>query len=117
MRFVLFPLLAALAAAQPLAAQEAPRGDRAAGRQAYLKNGCQNCHGSVGQGGGPGPVLADTQLPYEAYVAQMRTPSNIMPAYSRLLMTDRELADVFAYLQALPGPRAERDMPAILRPR
>lgn len=117
MRLAILPLLAILASAQPLAAQEAPRGDRVTGRQAYLKNGCQNCHGSVGQGGGPGPVLADTQLPYEAYVAQMRTPSNIMPAYSGLLMTDRELADVFAYLRALPGPRAERDMPAILRPR
>lgn len=117
MRLILAAAVAALAFPNALAAQDAPSGDRVAGKRVYLANGCQNCHGSVGQGGGPGPIVADTGLPYEAYAGQMRTPQNIMPAYDAALMSEQDLADVYAYLRALPGPRATADMPAILKRR
>jgi mono/diheme cytochrome c family protein len=40
----------------------------------------------------------------------MRNPSNDMPAYSEKVMPDRQLADIYAYLQALPGPRPVKDI-------
>ena len=107
--------VAALCLPSLVAAQEPPPGDVIVGKRVYLANGCQNCHGTVGQGGGPGPVLADTGLPYEAYAGQMRTPQNTMPPYDAALMSDRDLADVYAYLRSLPGPRGPADMPAILK--
>ena len=113
-----FGLLLALAMAGPLAAQQpAPAGDPVRGRATYLANGCHNCHGSVGQGGGPGPVLAQTRMSYAGFAHQIRTPMNIMPAYADPLMSDEDLADVYAYLKGLPGKSAPKDMPAILAPR
>ena len=98
-------------------AQDAPAGDAVNGKRVYLATGCFECHGRSGQGGafnGPAPILAKTLLPFEAFAAQMRNPSNDMPAYSEKVMPDRQLADIYAYLQALPGPRPVKDI-SILR--
>ena len=98
-------------------AQDAPLGDAVNGKRVYLATGCFECHGRSGQGGafnGPAPILAKTALPFDAFKAQMRNPSNDMPAYSEKVMPDRQLADIYAYLQALPGPRPVKDI-SILR--
>jgi len=100
---------AALACALlPAAAQDAPKGDVANGKRVYLATGCYMCHGRAGQGGaynGPAPVLAKTEMPYEGFKGQLRQPSLDMPAYSEPVMTDQEIADIYAFLQALPGRR------------
>jgi len=106
-----------LCAAGAARAQDAPAGDAANGKRVYLATGCFECHGRSGQGGafnGPAPILAKTALPFEAFKGQMRNPSNDMPAYSEKVMPDRQLADIYAYLQALPGPRPVKDI-SILR--
>jgi hypothetical protein len=36
---------------------------------------------------------------------QVRNPSKDMPAYSEPVMPDKEIADIYAFMQALPGPR------------
>ena len=97
----------------PTIAPEAVAGDVGRGRAIYLRNSCQACHGSVGQGGGPGPILAATQLPYEAFVMQMREPSSSMPAYDEALLNEQDLADIHAWLAVLPGPM--ETLPDILR--
>ena len=87
--------------------QEAPRGDAANGKRLYLANYCYTCHGRVGQGGaynGPAPALAKTAMPYEGLVGQTRNPSNDMPGYSAQVLPDQALADIYAYVQSLPGP-------------
>jgi mono/diheme cytochrome c family protein len=106
-----------LASAPALAAGQtaAPKGDIAAGKKTYLENGCHACHGSVGQGGGPGPTLAATRMSYAGYHAQLRKPRSVMPAYALSLMTEQEVADTYAYLRSLPGARAEKDLPALLK--
>jgi mono/diheme cytochrome c family protein len=113
---VLALLLAAAstATAQAPAAAD-PKGDPVAGRKIYLENMCHACHGSVGQGGGPGPTLAATKMSYRGYLAQLRHPRSVMPPYGPPLMTDQEVADTYAYLKALPGARAEKDLPALLK--
>jgi mono/diheme cytochrome c family protein len=109
------PALAnAQAAAQP-AAQAAPKGDIVAGKKIYLENGCHACHGSVGQGGGPGPTLASTRMSYAGYRAQLRKPRSVMPPYALSLMSEQDVADTYAYLKAQPGARAEKDLPALLK--
>jgi len=98
-------------------AQDAPPGDAANGKRVYLADGCFTCHGRSGQGGaynGPAPVLAKTALPFEGFKMQIRNPSNDMPAYSEAVMSDKEIADMFAFVQSLPGRRDAKDI-AILK--
>jgi mono/diheme cytochrome c family protein len=104
-------------AATASAQDTAPPGDAANGKRVYLADGCFECHGRVGQGGaflGPAPGIAATQLPYEALKQQLRDPTNNMPAYAEAVLPEKDLADIYAYLQSLPGPREAKDLPAIL---
>src|ERR1700730_8065812 len=88
-------------AAQAQTAQ--PAGDAADGKRIYLADGCELCHGTVGQGGrGTGPHLAPSPLPYEAFAGQVRHPANAMPPYTTIVLSDRDLADIYAYLLTIP---------------
>ena len=90
-----------------------PKGDAANGRKVYLADGCYQCHGRVGQGGlmtGAAPILAQTKLPYAAYKRQLRNPINDMPPYPEKLLSEQEAADIYAYLQSLPGRRLVKDI-------
>jgi mono/diheme cytochrome c family protein len=103
--------------ATPAPAQDAPPGDAANGKRVYLADGCFTCHGRAGQGGaynGPAPILAKTAMPFEGFKMQLRNPSNDMPAYSEPVMSDKEIADIFAFVQSLPGRRDTKDI-AILK--
>jgi mono/diheme cytochrome c family protein len=104
---------AATASAQ---AQDAPAGDAAHGRTVFLKDACFTCHGRVGEGGGyegPAPVLAQTALPFEGFRAQIRNPVNDMPAYSDAVLSDKDIADIYAFVKSLPGPRSPKDIPIL----
>jgi mono/diheme cytochrome c family protein len=111
-------LAATLGLAPPALAQEqAPPGDAGAGKRVYLADGCFECHGRVGQGGaflGPAPVLAQTELPFDAFKQQLRDPSNNMPPYAAAVLSDGDLTDIYAYLRSLPGRPEPKDLPAIL---
>jgi mono/diheme cytochrome c family protein len=94
-------------------AQDAPPGDAAKGKRLYLADGCFTCHGRAGQGGaynGPAPVLAKTEMPFEGFAGQVRNPANDMPAYPGALLSDQDIADIYAFLQSLPGPRPAKDI-------
>jgi mono/diheme cytochrome c family protein len=94
-------------------AQDAPPGDAAEGKRLYLAVGCFTCHGRSGQGGamnGPAPILAKTAMPFDGFKGQLRSPVNEMPAYSEKVMTDKQIADIYAFVEQLPGPRPTKDM-------
>jgi mono/diheme cytochrome c family protein len=95
------------------AGQEAPQGDVANGKCLYLADGCFTCHGRFGQGGnfnGPAPLVAKTEMPFEAFEAQLRNPANDMPAYSDALLSHQDIADIYAYVESLPGARPAKDI-------
>jgi mono/diheme cytochrome c family protein len=115
-RFFLYAAVTVAMLGAPAWAQSAPKGDAANGRKLYLADGCWQCHGRVGQGGlmtGAAPVLAQTKLPFAAFTRQVRTPVNDMPPYPDTLLSDKEVSDIFAYLQALPGRRPAKDIPML----
>ena len=94
-------------------AQDAPPGDAVEGKRLYLAVGCFTCHGRSGQGGamnGPVPALAKTAMPFDGFKGQLRQPADEMPAYSEKVMTDRQIADIYAFVQSLPGRRLTKDM-------
>ena len=109
-------LAAALAGGTVLSAaraQDAPQGDAAHGKQIFLNVGCFTCHGRVGQGGaynGPAPILAKTQLPFDGFKGQLRNPADDMPAYSEAVLSDKDVADIYAFLQTLPSRRPAKDI-------
>jgi mono/diheme cytochrome c family protein len=104
---------AALTMAQ---AQDAPPGDAANGKRLYLADGCFTCHGRAGQGGaynGPAPVLASTALPFDGFKGQVRNPVNDMPAFSNANLSDKDIADIYAFVRSLPGPSSPKDIPIL----
>jgi len=104
---------AAAAAAQ---AQDAPRGDAANGKRLYLADGCFTCHGRSGQGGAyntPAPILAHTGMPFDGFKGQVRNPINDMPAFPTAILSDKDIADIYAFVESLPGPRAPKDFPIL----
>lgn len=117
---IVFTLLAAAAlgvgACAKVEAQDVPAGNAANGKRLYLALDCFTCHGSSGQGGafnGPAPSLAKTEMPFDGFAAQMRDPANDMPAYSKALLSDQDIADIYAYVESLPGPRSAKDIPIL----
>lgn len=91
-------------------AQNAGNADN--GKKLFFKNGCYECHGTVGQGG-TGPRLAPRPLPAAALTTYVRKPGAGMPPYSAKVMSDAEVADIRAYLASIPEP--PKDLP-LLKP-
>jgi mono/diheme cytochrome c family protein len=97
-------------------ADDAPPADAANGKALFMADGCYQCHGTVGQGGrynGPAPRVARTELPFEGFLGVLRTPPNDMPPFTTAVLSDRQVADIYAYLRALPEPLAARDIPLL----
>jgi|SRR3954466_3516618 mono/diheme cytochrome c family protein len=75
------------------------------GKKAFVKAGCWQCHGTVGQGGVAGPKLAPDPMPQETFMSFVRTTNRAMPPYHEAILPDADLADIYAYLQSIPkGP-------------
>jgi len=70
------------------------------GKTAFVKHGCWQCHGFVGQGGVTGPKLAPNPIPPEAFSAFVRFSAGGMPPYQKTILSDEDLADIHAYLQS-----------------
>jgi ubiquinol-cytochrome c reductase cytochrome c subunit len=88
---------------------QAPAGDAARGKAAYMKNMCYTCHGTVGQGGdrGSGPRIAYDVWPWEGFAHQVRHPRESMPRYAVEHVSDQDLADIYAYVASFKrGPKA-----------
>jgi mono/diheme cytochrome c family protein len=86
------------------AADTAPSGNAANGRRVYMADGCFECHNTEGQGGGGGPRLAPNPMPLPAFTHQLRSPRDEMPPYTSKVLPDKEVADIYAFLQAVPKP-------------
>jgi mono/diheme cytochrome c family protein len=72
------------------------------GKRIFMRAGCWQCHGTVGQGGVTGPKLAPDPLPFDTLSSFVRTTSRAMPPYSEQILPDNDLADIYAYLQSIP---------------
>jgi mono/diheme cytochrome c family protein len=87
------------------------RGNVARGKQLYMATGCYQCHGTRGEGGGnAGPRLAPGPMPYEGLLLQLRQPRARMPVYTDVVMPDRDVADIYAYLLSVPKGRTAAEI-------
>jgi mono/diheme cytochrome c family protein len=84
------------------------------GKRLFLRNGCYQCHGYGGQGGTAGARLAQTKLTVAAFTAYVRNPApGGMPPYRAKVMSDQELADVWAYIGTFPEPLPVKSIPLL----
>jgi mono/diheme cytochrome c family protein len=95
-----------------LAQQAAPGGDAAHGKALFMRDGCFECHGTVGQGG-PGIRLAPGPLPASVIAAYIRNPAGEMPPYTSKVVSDQDIADIHAYLASVPKPPALAEIPEL----
>jgi mono/diheme cytochrome c family protein len=89
------------------------------GKEAFVKHGCFQCHGTVGQGSvatSGGRVLSNTQLPLEAFIGYVRSTNRQMPPYSEAILSNDDLADIYAYLESLPKPPDYKTIPLLNQP-
>ena len=95
-------------------AAQTTSGDKKNGERLYVENGCFQCHGYGGQGGLAGARLAQTKLTLAAFTAFVRNPpSGGMPPYRAKVMSDQELADVYAHIQTFPAPPPIASIPLL----
>ena len=106
----LIPLVVAMVAVGAstiVRAQTAPKGDPAHGKTVYLADGCYQCHGREAQGStATGPRLGPRPIAFAALSKYVRAPTGQMPPYTSKVISDAELADIYAFLQARPQPPA-----------
>jgi len=91
----------------------APVGNADQGKTLFRKAGCYQCHGDQAQGGTQGPRLGPGPLPFRAFEQYLRAPRGEMPPYTAKVMSSQELADVYAFLRALPPPPPLSSLPLL----
>jgi mono/diheme cytochrome c family protein len=96
-------------------AAAAPAGNADNGKTLFKKDACYQCHGYEGQGGAAGPRLGPGPIPFRGFLAYVRAPRAEMPPYTVNVISDQELADVYAFLQARPRPPAVSSIPLLAR--
>ena len=90
-------------------------GDAERGAALFEDYTCYGCHGYTGETG-RGPRLNPPRLRQAQFIAYLRNPPNPrqMPPYRQAEVSDRKLADIYAFLESLPSasPDAE-DIPVL----
>ena len=95
-------------------AQAASAGNPRSGKDVYLRYSCYACHGYAGHGGA-GARLVPMRLSLPAFTAFVRNPAN-MPPYTSKVLTDVQLADVWAYIKTLPQSPPASSIPLLNQP-
>ncbi len=86
------------------------------GKIAYVKHGCWQCHGFLGQGSlitSGGTVIGPSRLTFEAFASFTRNTNRTMPPYREAILSDADLADIYAYMQSIPKPPDVSSIPLL----
>ena len=95
-------------------ADSAPAGNSQNGKKLFTSFGCFECHGHQAEGTPVGgPRLGPSPIPFTALVKYVRQPTGQMPPFTSKVVSDAELADIYAFLQSLPQPPKPDSIPAL----
>jgi mono/diheme cytochrome c family protein len=105
------------AATQPQGekSETAPTGNAESGKKIFTKDGCYECHGREGQGAAQasGPRIGPPQRFLRSFINYVRQPTGQMPPFTTEVISDQELADIYAYLQSRPKATPSKDIPLL----
>jgi ubiquinol-cytochrome c reductase cytochrome c subunit len=102
-------LVAAVAAPtpaqSPTASNTAPAGNAETGKKLYVSYGCYQCHGYEAQGSSAtGPRLGPRPIAFAAFNRYVRQPTGQMPPYTTKVVSDADMANIYAFVQSRPAP-------------
>ena len=93
----------------------APAGKVENGGVLYKKIGCYQCHANEAQGGLSGPRIGPNLVPYARFSQYIRNPTGEMPPYTTKVLSNQEIADIYAWVNARPKPPAVDTLPQLAR--
>jgi mono/diheme cytochrome c family protein len=105
--------LAAVAAGLVIAQWASSASASEKGKALYVKHGCWQCHGFVGQGGVAGPAIAPNVMPLEAMSSFIRNSNRAMPPYREAVLPNADLSEIHAYLVSIPKPADPKSIPLL----
>ena len=89
-------------------ANAAPAGNVDEGKKLFVSVGCYQCHGYEAQGSSStGPRLGPRPLAYAGFSRYVRRPSGQMPPYTAKVVSDADLANIYAFIRSRPEPPKE----------
>ena len=101
-------------APQPASSASVPAGNAENGKKLFAADGCYQCHGYEAQGAGAtGPRLGPNPMPFAQLSKYVRAPTGQMPPYTAKVLSEAELADIYAFLQSRPRPPALDSIPLL----
>jgi ubiquinol-cytochrome c reductase cytochrome c subunit len=93
-------------------ATNAPSGTADAGKKLFVADGCYQCHGYEAQGSSAtGPRLGPRPIAFAAFSRYVRQPTGQMPPYTAKVVSDADLANIYAFVQSRPEPA--KDIPLL----
>ena len=95
------------------AAERVPAGRADIGAALYSDYGCYSCHADEAQGGQHGPRLGPNPITFARFSWYTRHPTRTMPPYSTVVLTDQEMADIYAFVEAQPQPPPLESIPLL----
>jgi len=114
MRTLVTLALTLIVTAAILAQTPASTGDAKNGKKLFAADGCYQCHGYEAQGATPtGPRLGPKPIAFAQFQKYVRNPTGQMPPYTVKSIPDKDLADIYAFLQSLPAPPDAASIPAL----
>jgi mono/diheme cytochrome c family protein len=108
-KLILMAALAAALQAQP----PVPEGNADNGKRLFVSSYCSACHGTMGQGSTAGARIAPRPIAFAAFEKYLRQPTGQMAPYTRAVLPDRDLADIYAYLRSIPQGTPARSIPLL----
>jgi len=97
----------------PPVAQPAPAGRADVGATLYRQTGCYACHADEAQGGTQGPRIGPDPGTFSRFSWYHRHPTGAMPPYTATVLSDQDLADIYAFLQTRPQPPPVSSIPLL----
>jgi ubiquinol-cytochrome c reductase cytochrome c subunit len=93
-------------------ANPASAGSVDAGKKLYVSIGCYQCHGYEAQGSSAtGPRLGPRSMPFASFSRYVRQPTGQMPPYTAKVLSDADLANIYAFVRSRPEPA--KDIPLL----
>ena len=83
------------------------------GAELYSAYGCYSCHADEAQGGQHGPRLGPDPITFARFSWYTRHPTRTMPPYSAAVLTDQDMVDIYAFVEAQPQPPPLESIPLL----
>ena len=83
------------------------------GKKLYVTYFCWSCHGSSGRAGGAAPAITPSTRSAEDLIKYVRKPKGAMPPYTSKSISDRDLADIAAFLRTIPKDPDPKTIPLL----